>query len=403
MRPYVHDEDFDSVLALWNELNWLIECGNRREGLAAFLRDARGLVEEIDGRIEGHVTFRDGHMHHEGRSLRFTSLSSCCVSPVNRLGGFGTRASAAGVADAAERGQAVAALGFFDQGFYDRIGFGTGCYDHRITVDPRTLKVPKLTRRPIRLGPDDLDRLYACRRKSYRRHGAVSFPTRADTEAELLWYPDNYYLGFEDEAGELTHCLGARKRGEAGPDVVRWLCWQTRDQLFELLAVFKSLGDSLYGIRLPDPPGVQLQDLVDRPFESSEKRAGGAFHQPTLGEAWEQWRILQPAQVFAGVRAAGTLRFTVELTDPIAEHLGDRPWTGLSGVWTVELGDECAMRRGGSGPAVRASVGAFSRWWLGVLPATHLSLTDEFEASGALLEDLDRCWRPPRPRNDWEF
>jgi hypothetical protein len=404
MRPYEHDQDLPGVLALWNELNWLGDCGNRAAGLEAFLRDTHGIVDEVDGRIEGQVAMRDGVVRHEGRTLKFSALCALMVSTVGRLGGFGTRGSAAAVADAAERGIAVAALGFFDQGFYDRIGFGTGDYDHRTTIDPRTLTVPKGHRRPVRLGRDDLARIHACRRKSWRWHGSARFPTPADTEAEMLWYPDCYYLGFEDERGELTHCLCARKKGESGPDEVKWLAWQNREQLFELLGVFKGMADSLYAIRIADPPGVQLQDLVERPFESAEKREGGPFHQPDLAGAWEQWRILQPAPAFAGVRAAGSLRFAVDLHDPIEQFLPeDRAWRGLSGVWTVELGEPCSMRRGGSAPKLHATVNAFSRWWLGARPASHLALTDHFDGSAALIEDLDRCWRPPRPRNDWEF
>ena len=47
---------------------------------------------------------------------------------------------AAGVAD----GAAVASLGIFDQGFYDRLGFSCCPYVRRMTIEPASLKVARL-------------------------------------------------------------------------------------------------------------------------------------------------------------------------------------------------------------------------------------------------------------------
>jgi len=403
MRPYEPARDFEAVLSIWNEINWLDDCTKKEEGLRAFLRETQGVVGEHAGRVEGHAGTRRGVVLHEGRWLPLALVSSVTTSPIFRVGGFATRGTAAVLADAAESGAVVGSLGMFDQGFYDRLGFGTGVYDHRMTIDPRTLKVPRLTRRPVRLGLEDLERVHAARRRSWRSHGAAAFDGTGDTEADMLWYAGGYVLGFEADDGDLSHCVSVVRKGESGPDRVRWFAFQTREQLHELLSVLKSLADSLYALRIADPPGVQLQDLIDRPFESAAKRKGGSFHNPDLSSAWDQWRILQPEAAFEGARAAGPLSFVVDLVDPIEQHLEERPWRGLSGRWTVELGERCAMHRGGAEPGLRASVGAFSRWWLGVRPASHLALTDDFDASGALIEDLDRAWRPPAPRNDWEF
>jgi len=406
MRPYDHDRDLATVLSIWNELNWLEDCEHREAGLRAFLRDTHGVVEELDGRVEAHVGIRDGRVNHEGRWLPLGMVACVTTSPVARVGGLASRLTAAAVADAAERGAVAAALGMFDQGFYDRFGFGTGVPDPRRTIDPRTLDVPKLTRRPVRLGLTELDEVLACKRASHRAHGAALFDTDGDVEAEIRWYADGYILGFRDAAGTLTHCLFAVRKGEQGPDRIRWMAWRTRAELVELLSLIRSLADSLYAVRMADPIGVCMLDYVRRPFEAMEKRLKGTFGHPDSANAWEQWRILQPTPAFAGVRAAGEATLTVQLTDPIADHLApERAWRGVAGPWTLRLGESSSMTPGGAtdAPVLEASINALSRWWLGVRPASHLALSDDFAATPELLATLDRCWRPPLPRNDWEF
>jgi NAD(P)-dependent dehydrogenase (short-subunit alcohol dehydrogenase family) len=50
-----------------------------------------------------------------------------------------------------------------------------------------------------------------------------------------------------------------------------------------------------------------------------------------------------------------------------------------------------------------ASVGAFSRLWLGVRSATSLSWTDEFSGSPDLLAKLDHILCLPSPASDWDY
>ncbi len=54
-------------------------------------------------------------------------------------------------------------------------------------------------------------------------------------------------------------------------------------------------------------------------------------------------------------------------------------------------------------PTLAASVGAFTRMWLGVRPATGLAATDDLFGPQELLERLDRVLRLPDPKPDWDF
>ena len=48
-------------------------------------------------------------------------------------------------------------------------------------------------------------------------------------------------------------------------------------------------------------------------------------------------------------------------------------------------------------PELKASVGAFTRLWLGVRPATGLVVTDDLHGSPELLAQLDQVVRVPVP------
>ena len=52
---------------------------------------------------------------------------------------------------------------------------------------------------------------------------------------------------------------------------------------------------------------------------------------------------------------------------------------------------------------LEASVGAFTRLWLGVTSATALSMTDQLSGPPALLEALDEALQLPAPQTDWFY
>ena len=64
----------------------------------------------------------------------------------------------------------------FEQGFYDRLGFGTGGYEHLVALDPSQLRFPRpgRSRVPRRITTDDWEAVHANRRNRFRGHGACS-------------------------------------------------------------------------------------------------------------------------------------------------------------------------------------------------------------------------------------
>ena len=100
------------------------------------------------------------------------------------------------------------------------------------------------------------------------------------------------------------------------------------------------------------------------------------------------------------------MRFNLSLTDPVESLLSKRvEWRGVGGEYVVTLGPASEAKRGKGRalPTLAASVGAFTRLWLGVRPATGLSFTDALAGPDSLLVDLDRALRLPEPKPDWDF
>ena len=52
---------------------------------------------------------------------------------------------------------------------------------------------------------------------------------------------------------------------------------------------------------------------------------------------------------------------------------------------------------------LNASVGAFTRMWLGVRNASALALTDDLAGSEAILKTLDQALHLPSPHFGWDF
>ena len=101
-----------------------------------------------------------------------------------------------------------------------------------------------------------------------------------------------------------------------------------------------------------------------------------------------------------------SVSFNLQLKDPIEEFLEeDAPWRGIAGSYIVTLGPESKAEKGHrSGlPVLEASVGAFTRMWFGVRPASGLAVTDDLVGPEGLLKQLDEVLRLPRPNNDWEY
>lgn len=405
-RPYDPARDRDQAMRVWYETGWL-----RRERPQAFdaaaARD-RALVAELDGEVECFVLTSLGRLRHQRLDVRFSGVMAVTTSRVGRRQGLAARLTAEAVAADAAAGAAVAGLGIFDQGFYDKLGFGCGGYEHWLSVDPLAIRVDASPRRPVRLGHEHWELVHAGRHARRRGHGSLVFDAAEVTRADMVKSEHSFGLGYVSD-GLLTHhfwCQPDTDNRNQGPFRVTWMAFQDGAQLRELLALIRDFSDQALLLRLREPPGVQLQDVIERPFRGYARSDRSRFELRNDARAYWQMRICDLAACVAATRLQRSVSFNLELEDPIERYLdASAPWRGISGSYVVTLGpsSSAAGGRDGSLPTLRASVAAFTRMWLGARPATGLAVTDRLDGPSDLLAALDEALLLPDPKPDWDF
>jgi hypothetical protein len=409
-RRYDRDRDLDAVRRIWRESGWLGDGSERRiRSMDAGMSACRCHVAELHGEAECFVANAMGRMKYLEADLHKSFVCAVNTSHVARKQGLAGRLTAHSIAQDVADGAIVAGLGIFDQGYYDRLGFATGPYMRRMRFDPAHLLVPRATRVPQRLSVDDYRQVQANREMRLRRHGGLVIDHHGHTLADMNLAIGGFGLGFVDNPdGSLSHHLWmSSNHTEHGPYFVHWCVFQTMDQFRELMGVLRNLDDQVHGVRMADPPGIQLQALLRVPFRQRSITANGDFD--TRMESFAHWqlRICDLPACVSHMKAARPLRFNLTLRDPIAEYLpDDAPWRGVAGDYVITLDDASGAERGRdpSLPTMHTTVNAFSRLWFGVQPATTLrATTDAFEAPDDLCAQLDAALPLPMPCTDWDY
>lgn len=409
LRTYDAATDREAVHRIFREIGWFDTTKEQEEGVDHHLSCAKVMVGELDGAVECVVLTVPSTVRYLDDDLPMCAVTDAATSHVARRQGLAARLTALSIARAAAEGALVAGLGMFDQGFYNQLGFGTGTYEHRVAFDPAQLRVAIPSRPAHRLSRADWEAIHAARLLRVRGHGAVNLTPAEMSRAEMLSTRNPVGLGYHDgPQGSLSHYVwcGAANL-ERGPYHVRWLAYRTREQFLELMALLKSLGDQLQLVVLTEPPGIQMQDLLDRPFRQEQITEHSPYAAGVRARAWWQMRILDlPRCVAHSHLPAGALRFNLRLSDPIEAYLEpDVPWRGVAGDYVLELGPASDAVPGVDPalPTLTATVNAFTRLWLGVGSARGLAITDELSGPEELLARIDDLLRLPKPMTDWEF
>ncbi len=409
-RVYDGGRDREATHRIWRETGWL-EPGKaeHEEAMDLFVGAGRALVADVRGEAECLVLTCPGEIRYLEEDLPFSCVTAVTTSRVARKQGLAKELTAAALAADAAAGALVSALGTFEQGYYDQLGYGTGGYEHRISFDPAHLNVKRNARVPIRLNVDDWEKAHAARLRRARGHGACNLTPPEITHAEMLSTRNGFGLGYADGPGdELSHYLWcAADPAEEGPYYVNWIVYRGRDQFLELMALLRNLGDQVRLVKMREPAGIQLQDLLERPFQLRTLTAKSKFEHKMGAAAYWQMRICDLSGCLSRTHLPGEeVRFNLKLTDPIEDALGeDAQWRGVAGDYVVTLGPSSGSEPGTDPalPTLEASVGAFTRMWLGVRPATGLAVTDNLVGPPPLLEALDAVLRLPDAKPDWDF
>lgn len=414
IRRFEPARDSEAVARIMMEVGWQ-RPGEKDERLQArrrFQEAAAGFVADAGGEPQCYVSTMPGSYQYRDGALPFAGVTGVITSRVARKQGLASRTTARALAYQAHEGAVVAGLGIFDQGFYNKLGFGTTAYDIYATIDPASLNVPYCRRRPVRLTAADLGEMHEARLRRRLRHGSVSLDDEAATLMGVSASETGFGLGFRDEeTGELTHCFWVSTDNPgSGPYRVLWTSFTTVAQFVELLGLLRNFGDQVYTVWLPEPSGVQLQDFLDRPFRRREQSRRGEHETSTTASAGFQYRIMDVPAAMAA--AAGTLRgrgtslpsFTMRVTDPVARYLPEEAeWNGCAGVYRFGPDGAEAVNREQTDVDLEIGIGDLTRAWLGVLPVSTLRDTSDVTVDDDLAAALDDAFAGPAPHTDWFY
>ncbi|MGD0110282.1 MAG: GNAT family N-acetyltransferase [Armatimonadota bacterium] len=407
-RDYDPARDREAVKRIWYECGWIGR--DKDESLSLSIQAGRALVAEMNGEAECLVLSAPGTIRYLDEDLPFACVTGVTTSHIARKQGFPKRLVAAALAaDVVEHGALVAGLGMFEQGFYNQLGFGSGVYEHWLSFDPSCLRVDATARVPRRIAPGDWAVAHAARVARRRGHGGCNLTPAEMTRVDMLDEDKGFGLGYNDGPdGELSHYLWfSAKNMDSGPYSVKWCVFRSREQFLELMALVKSLGDQVRLVEMHEPAGIQLQDLLEKPFKHRSVSRSARFESAARSEAYWQMRICDLPGCMAKTRLrCDALRFNLSLSDPIERYLAaDSAWGGSGGDLIVSLASACSAQKGRdpSLPTLTATIPSFTRLWLGVRPATGLAITDDLSGPQDLLEQLDWAFRLPEPKPDWDF
>lgn len=387
--PYSAERDLAHVQRIWTETAW-VSSDEDRAAMEPFFAAGSVEVGMLAGEAEAATHRSSGVIRYQDVDLPLCAVTAVTTSRVARRQGFASRLTSNALAAGAAEGAAVAALGMFEQGFYDRFGFGTAGYQVFASFDPASLRVDVPYRRPVRLGPEDWAEVHHALRTRKRVHGGIALDPPGLSEAELVWTSDPFVLGYRTD-GELTHFVAGSTKGESGPYSVQMIAYRTGEQLMELLRLLSELGDQVATVSMPEPAEIQLQDLLTKPIRARIERLKSEHEVGFRAVAWWQLRVLDVGAVVAARSWSGEpVEFNLRLRDPLLD-LAASSWDGIGGDYLVRIAETSAAERGRREdlPTLDASVGAFSRCWFGVKPASGLALTDDLAGTPELLAALD--------------
>ena len=118
-------------------------------------------VALINGEVECAVLTQPGTMRLDQTDLPLCVVAAVTTSRIARGLSLAQKLTARQLVKGQQAGASVATLGMFDQGFYNKVGFGTGAYVNEFAFDPGSLDVSLKARTPVRLGVEQADEMLA--------------------------------------------------------------------------------------------------------------------------------------------------------------------------------------------------------------------------------------------------
>lgn len=408
-RKYDKNKDRDASIRIYKEVSWLEKDTEKDiiKKAIEYIEASDAYVAEIRNSAECLVTVKPGTIRYLDEELSLHVISGVTTSRIARKLNCASKLTAKAISGMGEKDVDVVTLGFFEQGFYNRLGFGQNPYEHWVQFDPSTLNVKVPFRIPHRIEMKDYKKVHKSISNRMVRHGMCKIDHAEHTHVFMQDVGNGFGLGYYDTKGNLTHCFWAGDKGENGPYEINIFTYQNHDQFLELMALIKGLGDQVFAVEMREPSGIQFQDLLNKPFRSRAVTERHKYVNNMWAISYSQSRIINLNECIEKTHLnIDGPKFNLKLTDPIEDYLDeDSKWKGITGEYVLKLGKKSIIENGCDNtlPILEASVGAFTRMWLGVQSASGLSVTDELSGSKELLLELDKVLRLPKPYPGFEY
>ncbi|MEA2096067.1 MAG: sterol carrier protein domain-containing protein [Candidatus Cloacimonadota bacterium] len=405
-RKYDQKKDKDAAFRILNECGW-VHDKKKDTLLNDLLPSADTFVSTVNGEAEIIVHSAIGSIHYQDQKLQLSAITGVNASLLARKKGLTTKLTATKIAMDAEKGAEVSGLCIFDQGYYNKLGFGNGNYEHIVCFTPATLKINRKSKTPVRLTRKDYKIIHKNRKRRMLCHGSVTLP-EFTTKAEMGDKDKNIGFGYFDKDGNLTHHLWFYGKGkEQGPIWIQWMAYENLDQLMDLLILLKSFEEQIMMIRMVEPTLINMQDFIEKPFLIKGITKNSKHQNYIHSSAFWQIRILNLQRCMKKTHLnCEDFSFNLQLTDPIEKFIPKEiKWKGVAGDYVVTLGNNSSAKKGKQKdlPTLKASVGAFTRLWFGIMPASSLVYSDGIQAPAVLIEKLDNAFMLPPAHIDWGF
>lgn len=407
IRKLELESDLDSMVRIWQEVGWISR--EEKEAVKTLFQAGDGYAADLEDKLEATLLSLPADMKYGEDLLALQALSGLVVSPRARRQGLAGRLMTQVLEEAVRSGQALSALVMFEQGFYDGLGFGLGGYRNIFTFDPDLLDVEMEAGIPERLTAGDWGPIHRALEERCRAHCGLNITSADFIKAEMEWDKgEGYGLGFRDGEGKISHFVWLWRRGDAhGPLMVKFLAWQTQDQLLELLSLISSLGDQIHAVQMSEPHSLRLRDFITYPHKQERITAESKYSYKSRVEAPWQLKILDLERCVNALSLEGIeLEFNLELDDPLLEHVDSDSPAVITGDYSLKLGVQSDLKQGEVQglPTLSASIDAFTRLWLGAASPLELSASSMFSAPPGLLEELEQAFRRlPEPNLELYF
>lgn len=410
LRNFKFDNDFEKVFKIWQEVGWLSDDKRNKKALKHFVKGGKSKVALLNNEVEGYINSTPGLYQYLDKEFNLQAITAVTISRIARRQNIATKATAETIAEAAQKGVHISALSMFEQGFYNKLGYGTGGYENLVSFDPDHLDIKGKAPVPARIDDKDYKMVHQAKLQRKKRHGYCSLLPEELTKGEMLFGDKKPFgLGFKDQNGNITHHLFIHPTQQShGPYFIRWMVFNTVEQFFDLMNLIKNLGDQIHLVKLWEPAGIQFQNLIKKPYKASKVTEKSEFEVTNKAYALWQARILNLQECINNTSLKSeTVKFNLKLKDPIEKYLDNNSsWQGLSGNYTIIFGDSSKLEKGLSSnlPTLKTDINTFTRMWIGAVRPSLLPYTNYFEAPKTLIEKLDNLFITlPKPKVDWNF